>query len=153
MKGGHNRKPTRLKITEGTLRRDRMKNEPKSKFAIPTCPTWLPAGAKQEWRRLVRELKAVKLLARIDRDALADLALCVLRLREAEESISEKGLTIVSDKGELKRNPMLITAREYRQALRAWSERFGLSPADRGRLEVPNSEPKMYDPAEEYFDD
>ncbi len=153
MKGGHNRKPTRLKVIEGTIRADRMRNEPKPAAAVPTCPTSLPAAAKTEWRRLVRELNAVKLLARIDRDALADLALCIVRLRQAEKEISENGLTIVSAKGELRRNPALISAREYRQALRSWSEKFGLSPADRGRLDVRNSEPKPKDPAEKYFND
>ncbi len=136
MRGGHNRKPSKLKIIEGTARRDRMKNEPKPKPTIPGCPKWLPVDAKREWRRLVDELGSIKLLARIDRDALADLCLCIVRLRQAEKDIEKRGLVIQGRNDEAKRNPSVLNAKEYRAALRAWGERFGLTPADRGRLSI-----------------
>lgn len=88
-----------------------MKNEPKPKLAIPTCPAWLPAAAKREWRRLVRELNDLRMLARIDRNSLADLCLSVVRLREAEKEIARRGLVFETEDGILRRNPSLITAK------------------------------------------
>jgi P27 family predicted phage terminase small subunit len=125
-----------------------MKNEPRAKAEAPTCPDWLPGEAKTEWKRLVRELKRLNLVAKVDRDGLVDLCISIVRLREAEEDISKRGLVIDG-----KRNPSILTSKDYAVRLRSWAERFGLSPADRGRLDVRNSEPKPKDPAEKYFND
>ncbi len=125
-----------------------MRNEPTPKPETPTCPGWLPGAAKKEWKRLVKELKELNLLAKVDRDGLVDLCVSIVRLREAEEDISKRGLIIDG-----KRNPSILTSKDYAARLRAWSERFGLSPADRGRLDVREPHPKHYDPAEEYFND
>jgi P27 family predicted phage terminase small subunit len=138
-KGGHNRKPTRLKLLQGTARPDRERNEPKPLPLAPPCPKWLPREAKREWRRLVPQLEKLGLVSRLDRDALADLCLTVTRLREAEAKVEELGVLIPSGTG-WKKNPAVTAAAEYRKALARWAERFGLTPGDRGRLDLPQVE-------------
>lgn len=134
--GGHNRKPTALKLLAGTAQPCRMKNEPKPQPVAPKCPSRLPKEAKRKWKELAPKLEKLGLLTQVDGGAFADLCLCLARLAEAEQSISINGLLVPAKDG-LKRNPALQTAREYRQAVARWYEKFGLTPADRGRLDMP----------------
>jgi P27 family predicted phage terminase small subunit len=69
---GPPRKPTKLKILQGTYRADRAPaNEPMPKPKVPSAPAWMGRDAKREWRRVVKELAAVGLLSELDRTALA----------------------------------------------------------------------------------
>lgn len=139
--GGHNRKPTHLKVIQGTARPSRMnKNEPKPPPIAPKCPARLPAKAKKEWRRLAPDLERLGLLTRLDRDALADLCLCIVRLEEAEQDIAKRGMLVPGGLGGMKRNPNIITAKEYRAALSRWCDKFGLNPAIRGSMNIARPE-------------
>src|SRR5215813_4818923 len=69
---GPPKKPSALKLLQGTFRADRTSpNEPKPEIAIPDVPAHLSAEAKAEWERLAPELARLGLLSRIDRGALA----------------------------------------------------------------------------------
>src|SRR2546421_647039 len=97
-KGGHNAKPTGLKVLEGTYRRDRAKREPKPLPVAPACPSWLDATGRAKWRELKPQLDRLGLLTEIDGDALAaycsawsryQAALNRLRTADAETSIED----------------------------------------------------------------
>lgn len=65
-------KPTDLKKLEGTYRSDRAPdNEPRPKVRVPSAPKWLGPEAKKEWRRVTKELAAVKMISELDRTTLA----------------------------------------------------------------------------------
>lgn len=64
-------KPTELKELEGTARKDRAApNQPRPKVKIPSAPAWLGPDAKAEWRRVTKQLAALKMIAELDRTTL-----------------------------------------------------------------------------------
>lgn len=65
------RKPTNLKILEGTFRKDRAANEPKPVPIAPPKPAWLKCAAGEIWKQLAPDLDAVGCLTRVDGPAFA----------------------------------------------------------------------------------
>jgi phage terminase small subunit len=73
--GGQNRKPTSLKLLQGTWRPDRHNpREPVLPAGRPRRPEWLRKAARPHWRRLVDDTEALGLLTAVDGVALALLA-------------------------------------------------------------------------------
>jgi len=62
-------------------------NEPKPEAAIPECPPELSPAARKEWDRLVGELSALRMLANLDRAALAAYCGAYALWAEATEAI------------------------------------------------------------------
>src|SRR3954468_12698918 len=90
------RKPTALKVLEGTFRKDRaLANELQPTPGAPVCPAWFDKIAVAEWARVVPELAARGVLSVIDGAALegycANYALAVRYQR-----IANKALTVRS---------------------------------------------------------
>ena len=98
-------------------------------------PHDLPEPARAFWRQLAPRLAAMGLLTDLDTLALAEVCVCLSRAAEAEQLVTRDGLLIRGERG-LCKNPSCQLSRDY--SLRAWSlaARFGLTPADRGRLDV-----------------
>jgi len=63
--------PTNVLENRGSWRAKTRPNEPTVKLAKPRAPGYLSQGAKLEWTRVVRELAAMKVLAKSDRDIVA----------------------------------------------------------------------------------
>jgi len=131
-RGGHNRKPTVLKVIQGTTRRDRMPaNEPKPAPIAPKCPSWLDREAKAEWRRLAPKLEKLGLLTEADGSAFAVYCEAYSRWKRAALALRKLDVTDPAFR------KVAVTLEKAAQELRAQGARFGLSPADRGRLDVP----------------
>lgn len=102
----------------------------------PRMPADLPEGAQRIWRSLVPHIRRGTMgLTASDGPMLADLCLCLHRLSECEAAISRDGIIVAG-----RRNPALLAAQPYRQAVANLSARFGLTPADRARITAPQSE-------------
>lgn len=70
-KRGPRPKPTALKELEGTARKDRAAaNEPRPHVRVPSPPMWLGPDAKNEWRRITKELAALRMVSLLDRTTL-----------------------------------------------------------------------------------
>jgi P27 family predicted phage terminase small subunit len=112
-----------------------------AKGTAPAMPRDLPKGARQYWRRLVPQLteRGVNLQPE-DAPALGDLCLCLARLAQCEREITEQGVVVESYRGGKARNPALMAAGQYRQQFLKLAARFGLTPIDRARLELPEPE-------------
>lgn len=96
-------------------------------------------AVRREYRRLHRMLsEPPSVLSKRDHDALMDLAQCLVRLRQAERDVDERGLIVDTPQGP-KRNPSLTTCREYRAALQQWAVKFGLTPDARARMNLPSN--------------
>lgn len=88
-----------------------------------------------------------------DTPVLADMALCLARIRQAEDIITRDGVLVDGKRGQgaLVKNPALQVSREYSERLRKWFIRFGVSPIDRKSLDL-TEEPEPEDQAvAEYF--
>ena len=79
-------KPTVIKLLQGNPGKRKLnRNEPKPDSTKPECPDWLKPKAKIAWRRLVRQLSKMGVLAASDRDALAAYCQTYARWQETEE--------------------------------------------------------------------
>jgi phage terminase small subunit len=113
--GGHNRKPTNLKILQGTYRKDRDSGrEPQPPVGIPPKPKWMTKAARKYWRPLMCSIPPGVMT---HADDLAAALLC--------EALAE-----------------YVAATDWRQRS-AWAKltlsllrEFGMTPASRGRVHV-----------------
>jgi phage terminase small subunit len=127
--GGWNRKPTSLKVLQGTFRADRANPlEPRLAAGRPPRPAWLSESARGHWRRLVEETEALGVLTPVDGIALAMLAQTLdayVQFHDdwrARNAFSKLTLTLLRE--------------------------FGLTPASRGRVNVaarPAEEPNEFE--------
>ena len=125
----------------GTLRSDRVFNEPKVKGGIPKCPAWLSAEAKSAWKQLAPDLVASGLLTRLDRNALSRYCTLWARWRDAEVFIEKHGsVYTLKDAGGNARCamqfPQVAIAHRLSLALTKLEAEFGMTPSGRSRIHV-----------------
>lgn len=134
--GGHNRKPTALKILEGNPgKRPLPTREPKPAPVAPKCPQWLPADGKKLWRELGPQLERLGLLTQVDGQAFTILCSNWSLFKAATIDIKERGPIVEGARsGELVRNPSVQVARDAAQAVLATCTKFGLDPQARSRI-------------------
>ena len=136
-KRGPKKKPTDLKILNGTFRNDRDTEGPKPKPIKPKYPAWLPRKAKLKWNELAPKLENLGLLREIDGEEFARYCLYTVRAREAEEDISKKGLLVPgATPGTMVKNPSVQIARDYSAAASRLADKFGLNPSSRNGLNL-----------------
>ncbi len=130
------RLPTNVKIMRGTHRPDRSaRNEPKP-TGIPSCPRWLDPVAKAEWKRILPELKRMKLISRVDLAALAGYCQCYADLRAAVETLRKEGTTVLTGNGYPVQHPAVAMRNKSLALLRVYIAEFGLSPASRSKVDA-----------------
>lgn len=133
---GRPRKPTALKILQGNPGRRPIGNEPKPTSGLPKCPSHLSAVAKAEWKRTGKELDRLGLMTKIDRAAFEAYCCCYANWRRAQEMLDKSGpLLVLGDK--LQVNPAARLAEMALSQMYKFLTEFGLSPASRTRLHVP----------------
>lgn len=148
-------KPPALQIVQGNPGHRPIPECPKPPPLAPTRPEWaklIPGpgnvgvrrDAAAEWRRVVPVLDHLGLLSTIDGALLTDYCLSWARLLQCERALSTEGLMVDSPTadGEMnrKRNPLSLTAKEYRSALKTYVGELGLGPSSRGRLNTGGSD-------------
>jgi len=149
------RKPTNLKIMQGTYRKDRANpNEPEPKICIPDPPGFLTDRALEEWHRIAPELETMGLLSQVDSMALAAYCAAVSRLWLAEEQLKVEGLTVTNERGRTIKNPLVDVANAAAKQISMFASQFGMSPSTRSgvKAQLPEKEnplsrfKKGYDP-------
>lgn len=148
-KGGHNKKPTALKVLEGNPgKRPIPKHEPKPEPVAPKCPSWLNKIAKAEWRRISPLLATLGLITREDMANLAGYCHSYAQMIEAEDYLAKHGLGYVVEQRNKAGELISMSAGEYAQMrtvrnakseIIRYSAMFGLSPVDRSRMSVPGA--------------
>ena len=140
-------KPTALKLLQGNPGKRRLNAwEPKPCDGVPRCPDWLDAEAKACWKRIVPQLKAMGVLTLIDADALTNYCDTWSRWKRAVLFLKEKGdvYTIKDDDGKIKyisQLPQVAIARNLLAVLNRYQQEFGLTPAARSRIVLPEQGP------------
>ena len=107
---------------------------------IPNCPAHLVAEAKKEYKRVTAELKALNLISKIDRAAIAAYCAAWAEVVHCEEKINklnkedpkgEKGYVESTPSGYKQMSVWVqIRNRAYERMMRFASE-FGMSPSSR----------------------
>jgi P27 family predicted phage terminase small subunit len=139
--------PTKLKQLRGTYRSDRaLDNEPEPEPGPVTMPRGvLPKSARKAWHEWVPQLEALGLVTPFDAPMLA--LTCVWMgvvldaagmIRDAQEGAGrDEGLVTEDGRGRARKNRALTALNMASSELRQLSRLFGLTPADRAALEVP----------------
>lgn len=118
----------------------------------------LSGEALIEWRRVSQCLFDVGCLSRIDRSVLSAYCMAYGRWLQAEEALERcaqqdpvtHGLMVRTEKGGLKQNPLIVTARNAAGDMLRYAAEFGMTPAARTRVHAEQN-PKENDPAEKFF--
>jgi P27 family predicted phage terminase small subunit len=136
----NHRKPTAQKKAQGTYRKDRAVNEAQPEPADLKPPASLEGKkARDLYVEIARTLKPHGLFTVADREQLAQLVRVQLRLADLEKSISTtlmEGAT-----GSPIADPRFPAYRDLLKHLSDLRRGFGMDPASRSRIDVPESEP------------
>lgn len=161
--GGQNRKPTKMKVLEGTFRADRANEnepQPKSVKIAPPPSIKLNKWGMEEWARSSRNLIAVDVLSEADLTALAAMCYefgefveCGLKVKEVQEidehlqGLSRDEFTpdqiieIMQIKFLAGKNLEKLR-KEHLEAYSKLAQQFGLTPASRAKVSTINKTQK-----------
>lgn len=153
------RKPTNLKVLQGTARLHRLKREPRHPVGNPRPPAWLGEEARAFWAELMPMLVGAGVLTTADRQALALTCSALAEHQAARAVLAAGGSTYEAEAASgailhRERPEVRVANDAWRRAMRGLVE-FGLTPASRGRLDVePGAAAACRgDPTAEFFDD
>lgn len=132
---GPPKKPTLLKLAEGTYREDRVaKDEPKPKARVPNPPKHMGKIALEEWHRLVEELKELGLITNLDRAALVVYCDLWEHYVIASEKVKTQGQVIQTSNGNTIENPQFSIKKRAAEMMHKFLIEFGMTPASRTRI-------------------
>jgi P27 family predicted phage terminase small subunit len=143
---GRKPKPTQLKLLEGNPgKRPLPQNEPKPAPIAPDCPEWLCDDAKAEWARICPQLERLGLLTQVDMAAMVGYCESWAQYKKSMEFLHKHGevYPIKNEDGSIKylqQVPQVSIANKALGNIRAAASQIGLSPSDRGRIEVPGAD-------------
>lgn len=138
--------PTKLKEARGTLRKDRApKNPVKTDLGKPTIktPSFLKAKGKHMYERAVGHLHSMGLLSTMDDTALELLAMAYQEWNEAEMRLKKEGRVYETESSNgarvLKAHPAAAQSADAWRRIRLMLIEFGLTPASRSKIELPEN--------------
>lgn len=115
---------------------------PLKSTTLPEPPSDFPDEFRDMWDEIIPRLADHVALSEIDSDALADLVTCRMRISQCEGALNRDGLTVIGQKGNEVKHPMVTIVRQYRDHLQRWFCQFGLTAAARKNLTGPKKETK-----------
>ena len=169
--GGRNAKSAKMRILQGTFRRDRYDGDaPDPPLGDPTPPVALTGDAKAEWARMLERLRKSRVLSSVDDGALYQTVKLFARQEAVErdhQRLRRLGTQLLQEAKRLRGRDLVdaidriasleaILAKQdtrLRQggiALKMWYVEFGLTPSARTRVRV-GPEAKATDPAKQRF--
>ena len=138
---GRNRKPTSLKLVDGTYRESRAaKNEAKPPVSvkIPKPPEQLTAEAKREWRRAAPMLHRLGLLSQADLPVFACYCQAWADFLLSVETIKYAPKVVKTPNGHLQVHPLMTMRRQCADQLLRFAGQFGMTPAARTKIDIAN---------------
>ena len=153
---GPARTPTSVLKTRGSWRAKARKGEPQPKKGRPRCPRWIKPEARRAWRELIPQLEMMKVLTKIDKNALVRYCQTLAMWREAHEFLQKHG-TVYSERDSggkvtgLREYPQVARVLRLSEALLRLEKQFGLTPAARASLSIDVGPPKEDSPRSRFF--
>ncbi len=158
-KGGRPRKPTALHLLNGNPSKipdldRRAAAEPKPREiapdAVPEPPEYLPETAKACWRENARMLAALRLLTVADLKALEAYCVMYANFQKMAESLAKANMLVYKPHAAtqpgsvyLDELPQSRMVRAYAKEMREWAREFGMTPAARGRMVLPEAQSEV----------
>jgi P27 family predicted phage terminase small subunit len=112
-------------------------------------PGHLGEDAQKEWKRLVKELGAMRLLTSADSDALAMYCQTYERWVAASKKLAAEGMVTFTEKGYPVMSPYIAIVNQCIKTMQRLLTEFGMTPASRARIQVP--EKKEADPFDDFL--
>lgn len=132
--------PTRLRVLKGNpSRRPLPEGEVMPAVGMPPMPDFLQLEAKRVWRAIAPKLLRLRLLTEIDGVAFGAYCLAVAQLRTAQAILDVKGFTVTTPSGYKQQRPEVAIVRSSLMLIERYSAHFGLTPAARARITLPES--------------
>lgn len=138
--GGHNRKPTKLHVIQGTHQPCRHNpNEPRPEEGIPKCPAGLSKKAKKYWKEIALVLDDMQVLTKADKYALRLLSEAFADYEQALEDLQSQPRVYAKKDAQgrttsLAINPNVRLVRDTWNQIMIALREFGLTPSSRGRV-------------------
>ena len=129
------RKPTALKVLHGD-RKDRINTDEPLPAGEVVKPSWLTPYASHLWDSLAPDMIRKRVLTTWDADLFASVCEHYSTWRRAQEIVVENGVLVAGFGGVMVKNPAVQVARDAWQAFNAGAGKFGMSPADRSKVQV-----------------
>ena len=147
--------PTAQLRMRGSWRADLNRAEPQPESGRPECPDWLGDGARQAWDQLIPQLEAMRVLTKIDGNALARYCELWVEWQQALAFVRKHGTTfpIKDGNGKLKslgQFPQVALVSKLSLTLSRLESEFGMTPSARSRINVEPVRPPS-DPAKARF--
>jgi len=164
---GRKKTPTKAKIIHGTFRKDRApKNEPEP-TPVPEIPkppsSLLSSAGRKMWRSLAEELFDKGLLTVVDLgaleaccDAYGTIIECnraiykMIEVEQPDGTIKKRRRTLAEylDGRNYRTMPEVATKFKAYQTYKSYLTEFGLTPAARARIDLPDTPEKKAEPME-----
>ena len=138
-KRGPKPEPTPLKLLKGNpSKRPINENEPRYDVIDQKTkpPSWFNRYAREEWRRLLPLLATRQLLTDADRSTFEMLCTAYGEWRWADLDIRKHGRTFSTESGYEQVRPAVTIRDKAKAEYVRIGAAFGLSPSDRGRLNI-----------------
>ena len=133
---GPARAPTAILKLRGSAKARHRTNEPDAPIDDGGPPEWLGAGAKRQWRLVAPQLRALGVLGKCDRSALARYCEAWASWRDATALLAREGLTCASAHGGIAPHPAVGIVAQLNATLLRFEAQFGLTPSARSSLRV-----------------
>lgn len=133
---GRKPKPTRLKVVQGTFRKDRASaNEPRPSGDLSDAPERLTETQREVWRYAI-EHAPKGLLKMLDLSMLEIWVVACVFHREAAQKVAATGQVIKSPSGYPVMNPYMANMNKQAQIMMKAAAEMGFTPASRSRIAV-----------------
>ncbi len=135
------RTPTKVLAMRGSWLADTRNDEPEPASGSPQCPKGLVAPARRHWKRVVRDLAGMRILARCDQQAIGRYCQMTVRWWELEAFLTQEGSTYTDEHGRLCEYPQAGQAVRLADQLLKLEKHFGLTPAARAGMAIKRENP------------
>jgi P27 family predicted phage terminase small subunit len=135
-RGGRKRRPTSIKLVDGTSPYRINPSEPKAPAGAPEMPDHLDDFEQHGWTTFVRDVERLGLLSIVDGHAAAIYATAYGRARHARDAIKKNGLILAGSHGGMVSNPAVTILAAAERVMISVLSLYGLSPSDRSRLKA-----------------
>jgi P27 family predicted phage terminase small subunit len=147
---GRKPKSTRLKLIAGTARKHRLHPEPTAPEDRPEPPADLDHDERKQFLKMRRRVEDLRIATSADTEALAVLACRLAEVVRLSELIRKLGSIYVQERKEgaegsvrvLKANPAVAQRSEAWRHIQSLVAEFGLTPASRSKVTVPEKQPE-----------
>ena len=139
MRGGQNRKPTSLKIAQGTVNKRRLATAPKADPKAPQvnlrCPFPVKSIAGRKWREILRGLQKFGIVDEIDAAHLEGFCAAYQLAKDADRLVAKEGLMVAGSMGQLVKHPALAVSSDAWNKVRHYGNDLGLTYLSRTRMD------------------